>query len=280
MQHWIKNTFVFLPMFFNKQFYYFDTILLGLLAFISFSLISSAVYCFNDIVDVDFDKNHIDKKNRPLAKGTITKAFAKRIAISFFLFGIILGSFLINKEFVFVLVLYFILNIGYTFGLKKIIVLDILMISFGFLLRVLAGGVATETPLTYWILIMVFLLAIFLTLGKRRDEVLFFNDTNILVRENIEYYNIKIIDKFLYGIATLLIILYIIYSFSKNAINNYGSDYIFITAIFVIAGMIRYFNLILRRSNSANPTKILWSDNVMQLIVLGWILCFCFFIYF
>ena len=280
MQHWIKNTFVFLPMFFNKQFYYFDTILLGLLAFISFSLISSAVYCFNDIVDVDFDKNHIDKKNRPLAKGTITKAFAKRIAISFFLFGIILGSFLINKEFVFVLVLYFILNIGYTFRLKKIIVLDILMISFGFVLRVLAGGVATETPLTYWILIMVFLLAIFLTLGKRRDEVLFFNDTNILVRENIEYYNIKIIDKFLYGIATLLIILYIIYSFSKNAINNYGSDYIFITAIFVIAGMIRYFNLILRRSNSANPTKILWSDNVMQLIVLGWILCFCFFIYF
>ncbi|MCK0110291.1 UbiA prenyltransferase family protein [Flavobacteriaceae bacterium S0825] len=280
MQHWIKNTFVFLPMFFNKQFYYFDTILLGLLAFISFSLISSAVYCFNDIVDVDFDKNHIDKKNRPLAKGTITKAFAKRIAISFFLFGIILGSFLINKEFVFVLVLYFILNIGYTFGLKKIIVLDILMISFGFVLRVLAGGVATETPLTYWILIMVFLLAIFLTLGKRRDEVLFFNDTNILVRENIEYYNIKIIDKFLYGIATLLIILYIIYSFSKNAINNYGSDYIFITAIFVIAGMIRYFNLILRRLNSANPTKILWSDNVMQLIVLGWILCFCFFIYF
>ena len=280
MQHWIKNTFVFLPMFFNKQFYYFDTILLGLLAFISFSLISSAVYCFNDIVDVDFDKNHIDKKYRPLAKGTITKAFAKRIAISFFLFGIILGSFLINKEFVFVLVLYFILNIGYTFGLKKIIVLDILMISFGFVLRVLAGGVATETPLTYWILIMVFLLAIFLTLGKRRDEVLFFNDTNILVRENIEYYNIKIIDKFLYGIATLLIILYIIYSFSKNAINNYGSDYIFITAIFVIAGMIRYFNLILRRSNSANPTKILWSDNVMQLIVLGWILCFCFFIYF
>ena len=280
MQHWIKNTFVFLPMFFNKQFYYFDTILLGLLAFISFSLISSAVYCFNDIVDVDFDKNHIDKKNRPLAKGTITKAFAKRIAISFFLFGIILGSFLINKEFVFVLVLYFILNIGYTFGLKKIIVLDILMISFGFVLRVLAGGVATETPLTYWILIMVFLLAIFLTLGKRRDEVLFFNDTNILVRENIEYYNIKIIDKFLYAIATILIILYIIYSFSKNAINNYGSDYIFITAIFVIAGMIRYFNLILRRSNSANPTKILWSDNVMQLIVLGWILCFCFFIYF
>jgi 4-hydroxybenzoate polyprenyltransferase len=267
-------------MFFNKQFYYFDTILSGLLAFISFSLISSAVYCFNDIVDVDFDKNHIDKKNRPLAKGTITKAFAKRIAISFFLFGIILGSFLINKEFVFVLVLYFILNIGYTFGLKKIIVLDILMISFGFVLRVLAGGVATETPLTYWILIMVSLLAIFLTLGKRRDEVLFFNDTNILVRENIEYYNIKIIDKFLYGIATLLIILYIIYSFSKNAINNYGSDYIFITAIFVIAGMIRYFNLILRRSNSANPTKILWSDNVMQLIVLGWILCFCFFIYF
>ena len=280
MQHWIKNTFVFLPMFFNKQFYYFDTILLGLLAFISFSLISSAVYCFNDIVDVDFDKNHIDKKNRPLAKGTITKAFAKRIAISFFLFGIILASFFINKEFVFVLVLYFILNIGYTFGLKKIIVLDILMISFGFVLRVLAGGVATETPLTYWILIMVFLLAIFLTLGKRRDEVLFFNDTNILVRENIEYYNIKIIDKFLYGIATLLIILYIIYSFSKNAINNYGSNYIFITAIFVIAGMIRYFNLILRRSNSANPTKILWSDNVMQLIVLGWILCFCFFIYF
>ncbi len=267
-------------MFFNKQFYSVDTIQLGVLAFISFSLVSSSVYCFNDIIDVDFDKNHFDKKNRPLARGAITKALAKKIAIVFFFTGIALGYFFISKEFIFILLLYFVLNIGYSLGLKKLVVLDVLMISFGFVLRVLAGGIATETPLTYWIIIMVLLLAIFLTLGKRRDEVLLFLDTNSLVRENIKLYNIKVIDRSLYVIATLVIVLYIVYSFSDNAIHNYGSSYIFVTAIFVIVGMIRYFNLILKRSNSANPTKILWNDNLMQLIVLGWILCFGFFIYF
>ncbi len=267
-------------MFFNKQFYSTEAIILGLLAFISFSFISSSIYCFNDIVDVEFDKKHFDKKKRPLARGAVTVVYAKKILIAFFLIGIAVGYFLIGFEYVSVLLVYFILNIFYSLVLKKFVFLDILIISLGFVLRVLAGGIATETPITNWILLMVFLLAIFLTLGKRRDEILLFIETNALVRENIEFYNIKSIDLILKINAVIIVILYIIYSFSINAIINYESNYVFITSIFVILGMIRYFVLILKRSNSANPTKILWNDNLLQLIIIAWILCFGFFIYF
>ncbi len=279
VQQWVKNLFVFLPMFFNKQLIASDSLLSASLAFISFSLVASSIYCFNDIVDLEFDKQHKSKKNRVLASGLILKKEAKIGMLFCVILGLGVSYFFSGFSLFLVLASYFVLNILYTLVFKKIIVLDVMCIAASFVLRLLAGGVATHTELSYWILIMVILLALFLAFAKRRDEVVIYLEDEILVRSNIDKYSLRFLDAILMVLSFIIIILYLAYSFSSEIEAQFNNDYVWLTSIFVILGLFRYNWLIKLRRNFVNPTKILLKDKVMQFVVIGWIISFYIIIY-
>lgn len=279
VDQWVKNTFVFLPMFFNKQFTDIDSLVNGCVAFFAFSLVSSSIYCFNDLIDVEFDKNHIEKKNRPIANGSISKSNAIIYTLLLALSGFMLAFVLNDVKLTYVLIIYFILNLLYTLLLKKLIIIDVFIIACSFVLRIVAGGVATHTILSDWIIVMVFLLALFLAFAKRRDEVIMYSSSGTMVRKNIKRYSVKLLNTTLLIIALAIIGLYIAYTLSAEIMIQFGSKYIYITSIFVILGILRYFLLIQRRSNYANPTKILLNDYVMQFTIIGWLISFYIIIY-
>ena len=279
INQWIKNAFVFLPIFFDQQFTNVSALLNGGVAFFSFSLIASAIYCFNDYIDVEFDKNHPEKKNRPIASGAVKKKQAIIYMVVLLLSGIILAYICNSITLTYVVLIYFGLNLLYTLILKNIIVLDVITIALSFVLRIVAGGVAASIVLSHWIIIMVFLLALFLALAKRRDEVLILEETGTKVRKNIEQYSLSLINTILITIVVVITGAYILYTLSPSVIAQFKSKYIFITAIFVILGFYRYYKLIQKRVSYANPTKILLSDLRLQLIVLGWLVCFYILIY-
>lgn len=279
MQQWIKNLFVFIPMFFNKQFASQESVFLATIAFFSFSFIASSIYCFNDIIDVEFDKKHNEKKNRPIASGLISIKAARFCMLGSALIGFALAYFCCGFSLFFVLLTYFSINIFYTLKLKQIIVLDVAIIALSFVMRLIAGGIATQTQLSYWILIMVFLLALYLAFAKRRDEVLIYIENKIIVRKNIDKYSIKFLDAILLILSLTLISLYLAYSFSPEIKIQFNSHYVWLTSIFVIFGLFRYHKLIKLRRNYVNPTKILLKDRPMQFILLGWLISFYIIIY-
>lgn len=279
VQQWIKNLFVFLPMFFNKQLISFDSLFSALIAFITFSFVASSIYCFNDIVDLEFDKQHKSKKNRALASGLVSIKEAKICMLVCVLLAFGLSYFFSGFSLFLVLASYFLMNILYTLIFKKVIVLDVVFIAISFVLRLVAGGVATHTELSYWIIIMVILLALFLAFAKRRDEVVIYLEDKILVRSNIDKYSLKFLDSILIVLSLVIIILYLAYSNSDEIKAQFNCDYIWLTSIFVTFGLLRYRRLIKLRRNYVNPTQILLKDKAMQFIVLGWIISFYIIIY-
>lgn len=279
VNQWVKNTFVFLPMFFNKQLMSFESLSSASVAFFSFSLIASSIYCLNDILDVNFDKNHIQKKSRPIASGKVSKSKAFKYMVVLAIIGFLLALMLNSIELTYALFTYFLLNILYSILFKNFIVIDVIIIAVSFVLRIIAGAVATKTELSNWILIMVFLLALLLALAKRRDEVLVYKETGMLVRRNIKAYSLTILNVLLICVAVIIVGGYIMYTLSDAIILQFGNKYLVVTSIFVVLGIVRYFKLIKHRIAYANPTKILLTDHVMQLIVFGWLISFYLFIY-
>jgi decaprenyl-phosphate phosphoribosyltransferase len=279
VQHWIKNLFVLLPMFFNRQFLSFDSLMQASIAFISFSLVASSNYCFNDIVDLEFDKKHNFKKKRALASGLISIREAKLCLLICAAFGFVLSYFLSGFNLFIILITYFIINVFYTLIFKNIMILDVVLITIGFILRLLAGAKATNTELSHWIIIMVLLLALFLAFAKRRDEVVIYQETNVKVRKNINNYSLKFLDSILLILSILIIVFYTAYSFSPEITTQFNSNYVWITSIFVLLGVLRYNRLIKMRADFVNPTKIILTDIFMQLIVVSWLICFYIIIY-
>lgn len=278
VDQWVKNTFVFLPMFFNKQFTDIDSLLNGCVAFLFFLWFQVLFIVLMISLMLSLIKN-IFKKNRPIANGNISKSNAVIYTLLLFLSGFILSFLLNDIKLTYVLIIYFALNIGYTLLLKNLILIDVFIIACSFVLRIVAGGVATNTILSDWIIVMVFLLALFLAFAKRRDEVIMYSSSGVIVRKNIKHYSVKLLNTMLLIISFAIIGLYIAYTFSTEIIMQFGSKYIFITSIFVILGILRYFVLIQKRSDYANPTKILLNDHIMQFTIIGWLISFYIIIY-
>ena len=192
---WLKNIFVFLPLFFDKKLLHIDYLINAIWAFAAFSLAASAIYCLNDIMDIEADKRHPKKRLRPLASGKITKAQAYVIMVILILAALaIAGIAFGNKSLLAIIAIYLVLNIGYCIRLKHIAILDVFIIASGFCLRVAAGGVATDIWISQWIIMQTFLLALFLAFAKRRDDVVLFNRDGSKARKNINRYNLEFLN--------------------------------------------------------------------------------------
>lgn len=279
---WAKNLFIFLPLFFYGHIN--DVILLkrAIIAFAAFSLVASSIYCFNDLIDVKNDRQHPKKKFRPIASGTVSPIMAT-LLFSVAICGGLMTTLLLPAyeamRLSAILLTYAIINIAYCLKLKRIAIIDIIIVATGFVLRILAGGVSTETPISHWIVLLTFLLALFLTVAKRRDDVIIYEQSGKKMRSNINRYNHQFIDQSMCIVSTLCMICYIMYSVSPDVISRFGTPWLYLTSVFVLAGILRYLQLTIVDIKSGSPTQILLHDRFIQACIVGWILTFALILY-
>ena len=275
---YVKNLFIFMPLFFVGKINDSQMLINALIAFVAFSLSASAIYILNDSQDIEDDRLHPEKKYRPLASGAVTNRFAFGLMFCLLIIGGILMGMLSLKA-LGVLSGYVALNVAYSYFIKHIAILDVTTISIGFVLRLFIGSIVTGVPLSMWIVIMTFLLALFMALAKRRDDVLLFLDTGKKMREVVEGYNLQLIDGAMIIMASVVIVAYLLYSTSPEVVARMGSEYLYLTALFVILGIMRYLQIVFVEKNSGSPTKIVLKDKFMQITILSWLCAFVWIIY-
>ncbi|HMB63306.1 MAG TPA: decaprenyl-phosphate phosphoribosyltransferase [Eudoraea sp.] len=277
-KHYIKNLFIFMPLFFAGEFYNTQQLIQVFLAFVSFSISASAIYIFNDFRDVEEDRLHPTKKFRPLAAETISLNTAIILMVILLVAGLaLMASLSLNA--LAVLGIYLILNIFYSLFLKHISILDVTIIAVGFVLRIFVGAIITDIPLSQWIVIMTFLLALFLAFAKRRDGVLLHLETKKKMRKVIKDYNLKFAEGAMMTMASVTIVAYILYTTSTEVVLRLQNEYVYLTAIYVILGILRYMQLSLLENNSGSPTELVFKDLFLALVMIAWIIHFAVLLY-
>lgn len=280
-QQWIKNGFVLIPMFFGGRLLNADDAIASVVTFFAFSFAASAIYCFNDIVDVDADRRHPVKCHRPIASGAVSVPTAYALMAVLVLLSALLLFFLPQRagETAGIVAFYFLLNMAYCLWLKRHAIIDVCTVAFGFVLRILAGGMACDVAVSNWLVLMTFLLALFLSFAKRRDDVLRMNETGEPPRRNTIRYNITFVNQAITITGTVTLVCYIMYTVSPEVVSRFHAPYLYLTSIFVLVGLLRYMQLTVVDEVSGDPTKILLRDRFTQAIVVAWIMVFLLIIY-
>lgn len=278
---WVKNLVVLLPVFFGGALLHIESVYAGLVTALCFSFAASSIYCLNDIVDVDDDRRHPVKCHRPMASGAISIPQGYTLMFLMFILSMI-STFLLCQsqlETASVILFYWLLNIAYCLKLKQYAIIDVCVVSFGFVLRILAGGYATSIHLSKWIVLMTFLLMLFLSFAKRRDDVVRMNETGHAPRQNTIRYNLTFINQAITITSSVTLVCYIMYTVSPETIQNFHTDYLYLTSVFVLVGLLRYIQIAVVDKRSGDPTKVMLHDRFMQFVVLAFGLAFLFIIY-
>jgi 4-hydroxybenzoate polyprenyltransferase len=267
---WVKNVFVLAPVVFAKEI--FDSTLLGRAAgaFIVFCVLASAVYTLNDLVDAEADRAHPVKRYRPIAAGRVSESAAKLLLAALLFFGLG-GALMIGPAFLTVVGTYLILNLAYSFKLKKIAYLDVTIIATGFVLRVVAGGIATQIQVSSYLLACTALLALFLGFGKRRHELAVAQSRAAKQRASLEAYSARGLDLALGLTAVFTIGCYVAYTLDARAKRFFQSDKLWLTAAFVVLGVSRFLYLVRHRPKAESPTQEMLRDGMFVAILLVWV---------
>ncbi len=276
-RQWIKNLFVLVPSFFAGQFFdvaVYPSLVMG---FLAFSFVASSIYILNDYKDRELDRLHPNKRQRPLASGEAKVSISMALMALLVMSGLLI-AFNLNLNFFFLSLAYLVINIGYSFGLKDIAILDIILVASGFLFRVYSGSIISGVPTSHWLALMVMLLSLFLALAKRRDDLVTGKDKTVL-RKSSQNYNLEFINSCLTLFAGVIIVCYIMYTVSADVTERLKSQWLFTTTIFVIAGIMRYLQITFVEDNSGSPTSILLKDRFVLITLAGWILSFYVIIY-
>lgn len=284
VEQWVKNLFVFIPLFFSGKIFETTQLFETIFSFIIFSFTASSIYIINDYSDIESDRAHPEKCRRPLASGEISVGRAK-----FVLVGLVISTIglIISLSDIFgynvlkfgaVISSYFVMNLAYTFRLKHIAIVDISIIAVGFVLRVLAGGYATGIVVSQWAIILTFVLALVLAVGKRRGELV---NTQLSgnTRKALDGYNIQFADIVLSISVTLAIVSYIMFVISPETQKEFTNK-VFYTFIFVIFAFLRYLQQTLVYNRTESPTKMIYKDRYIQVVLALWGFAFLILIYF
>ena len=282
-QQWLKNVFVMIPMFFGGSLLDPEDIRSSVLTFLAYSFIASSVYCFNDINDVEADRRHPVKCKRPLASGALPMGAAWALMALMFAAAAAMTALLGDTAHMLnvggVLLIYYVMNLCYCAKLKQYAIVDVCIVAFGFVLRVLAGGFATDIEPSKWLVLITFLLTLFLSFAKRRDDVLRMNETGEPPRKNTIRYNLTFINQAITVTATVTLVCYIMYTVSPEVEMRFHSDMLYLTSVFVLLGLLRYMQITVVDKKSGDPTKIMLRDRFTQLVVAAWALAFLVIIY-
>ncbi|MBR1736123.1 MAG: decaprenyl-phosphate phosphoribosyltransferase [Firmicutes bacterium] len=261
IKHYIKNFIVFMPVFFSGSLFNTNKLLSAFLGLISFCLISSAIYIFNDYRDIEKDKNHPTKKNRPLASGKIKPVKALIIMALCVVLSISISLYLNNMQGIFCLFLYLILNIFYSIGLKDRPIIDVIILASGFVIRLFFGGFITDVPISKWLYLVVVMGSLYMGLGKRRNELKKQTDS----REVLKYYNYSFLDKNMYVCVALANVFYALWT-----IEIPDSKMIWTVPMFII--ILMCYSLDIEGNSDGDPTEVILKDKTLILLVIIYVI--------
>lgn len=260
--NWLKNIFVFIPLIFSENLFNIPSVLTTLLAVVCFSLVSSVVYIINDIADINRDREHPIKKNRPIATGKISLRTASLIIFGLLVI-ITLILFNFSVHFWYVIAGYLLMNIAYSFKLKSIVIVDIMCIAAGFMLRVIGGAVAINVDTSKWLILTTLFLSLFLAVMKRKSESELTENSNS--RQVLKDYTSDFINQISSISAGAVIICYALYTVSERTISIFNTENLVFTTIFFIFGIFRYMHIVYTQQKGENTIGILIKDIPMIL---------------
>lgn len=267
---WTKNLVIFAAPVFADRAFELPVLLRSVMAFIAFCLASSTVYILNDWRDREADRLHPDKKDRPLASGAVSLSAAITTAI-LFAAGSLAIAVGLGGGFRILLLVYFLMNLGYTFYFKYVVILDILLISIGFVLRAISGAVVIHVAISAWLVLCTFFLALFLILSKRRNEIVSLGDQAASHRQILADYSVTLLDQMIAIVTGLTIIAYSLYTLSPSTVQHFGTENLVYTVPFVVYGLFKYLHIVYKKDLGGKPEEILLRDRYIQLSILGWI---------
>ncbi|MFQ6109857.1 MAG: decaprenyl-phosphate phosphoribosyltransferase [Candidatus Aminicenantales bacterium] len=269
-QQWIKNLFIFAALIFSQNILNLPLLLKTLGAFVAFCFLSSSLYILNDLRDVEEDRHHPLKSQRPIASGRLKK----RTAISFLIVlgaaGFLLASTL-NLYFFLAALIYFLLQVAYSFRLKHVVILDVFIIAAGFLIRVVAGGLAIEVDISHWLLICTALLALFLSMSKRRHELCLLEEKAVSHRSILREYNPYLLDQMIGVVTASTVVAYSLYTVSEETVAKFGTNKLILTVPFVLYGIFRYLYLVHQKDEGGSPEILIIKDRPLLLDIFLWI---------
>lgn len=273
---------MFLPLIFGGGLLSVKPLLSAVIVFFCFSLMASAIYIVNDLADIDADRKHPVKKNRPVASGSINEVVAGCIAGFLGTLSLTGAARLLPSiPHVWMIIgAYMLLNLLYTYFLKHLAIIDVSVIAIGFVLRVLAGGAASNITVSPWLIVMVFILALFIAFGKRRDDLIRSEENGPNVRRSVRNYTVGFVDQAMSMLASAMIVAYIIYTLQPEVEARFSSGYVYLTTIFVIAGILRFMQLTIVHKDSGQPTRLMLRDPFIIICGILWLGSFIFIIYF
>jgi 4-hydroxybenzoate polyprenyltransferase len=264
---WVKNAFLFAPVFFSRNLLNLDLLSKVLLAFGLYCLASGSVYLMNDIYDRERDRKHPQKSLRPIASGALPVPLAATVAVSLLILTLA-DAFILHLQFGFVTASYVLINVLYSRWLKHVVILDVFSIAAGFVLRVVGGAVVIGVMVSHWLLICTMLLALFLGFSKRRYElVTLANDAN-LHRSVLAEYNPLFLDMMIAVVTSATVIGYALYTVSNETIHKFNTDRLILTVPFVLYGIFRYLYLVYHKNHGGNPAYTLLNDGSLLLSMI------------
>jgi decaprenyl-phosphate phosphoribosyltransferase len=271
-KQWVKNGFLFAPLVFSKNLFHGDLLLRSATAFGLFCAVASAVYLGNDVLDAAEDRRHPVKRNRPVASGRLP-AWLALAAAAVLAVGGIWGAFSLAPAFAYVLLVYLVLNVGYSLGLKRIAYVDVGIIASGFVLRVLGGALAIDVQASFWLFVCTFCLATFLALGKRKHEMLVAaaGGDKARTRHALGRYDLVTVDRALLMAGTSAVWSYVLYTIAPETRQHFNTLLLALTVPFPAFGVFRFMSLVDRSSRASSPTEALITDGPFVTNMAVWL---------
>lgn len=268
---WVKNSFVLTGLLFGHAWHDPALVTKVIIAFVAFCLTSSTIYIINDIVDIEQDKHHPTKRNRPLPSGKLTIPTAAIFAVFLGATAFTLAYFA-SPTVVLILLIYAVMNIAYSLKLKHVVILDVFIIATGFMLRILAGTLGLGIPPSQWLLLCGLMVTLFLGFSKRRAEIIALSDDKSAHRKVLEQYSAVLLDNMIVITGAGLIMSYSLYTMNPETIRIHGTANLIYTVPFVIYGVFRYIFLLHHQSSGGDPSKDLVRDPHMLIVLLSWLI--------
>jgi len=278
-KQWIKNFFVFLPLVFSVKLFDIPSLITSVTAFLSFCLISGAIYTLNDLFDLKEDQLHPIKRNRPIASGQLKKSSAWIIVALSASFSLLLAL-SINLNFAMVILSYVLLQVLYSSWLKHLVILDIFSVAAGFFLRVIGGALAIKVLISSWLIICTILLALFLSMTKRRHEFFALSGDARQHRPSLREYNPYLLDQMISVVTASTLMAYCLYTISDETIIKFGTRNLVLTTPFVLYGIFRYLYLVYQKDQGGIPEEIVLRDRPLLINILLWGIATAFILYF
>ena len=269
-RQWIKNLFVFAALIFTRNLTNLSLLEQAILAFVIFCGLSASVYIINDILDLEQDRQHPLKRQRPIASGRLGVPLALLLSLVLAVISL-LGALPLDGRLFLTALIYFGLNLIYSWKLKHVVIVDVLIVAIGFVLRAMAGAYAIDVPISNWLYLCTILISLFLALAKRRHELVLLEDKAINHRASLGEYSPYFLDQLIAVVAPSTLVAYALYTMDPEVTRKLSPNLIF-TVPFVIYGIFRYLYLVHQKDKGGSPTEIMLTDIPLMLNIVLWLL--------